>query len=87
MFSLQNLKDVRKINASKKMWLGRHISGMMGAFISTISAFSVVTMDILPPLVRWLWPTLVFTPLIIYWQRKISRKQQQKVADAETKMT
>lgn len=43
-----------------------HVSAMGGAFIATVSAISAVNLDMLPPLVRWLWPTIIGTPLI-FW--------------------
>ena len=42
-----------------------HVSAMSGAFIATVSAVSAVNLDMLPPLIRWLWPTIVGTPLIV----------------------
>lgn len=47
-----------------------HIQRMMGAFIASFTAFVVVNNTFLPGLVAWLLPTLVFTPLIIFWSRK-----------------
>jgi uncharacterized membrane protein len=47
-----------------------HVSAMGGAFIATISAVSAVNLDMLPPLVRWLWPTIVGTPLIAFAIRR-----------------
>ena len=61
------------INAPKLI----HIQRMMGAFIASVTAFIVVNNTILPGLVAWLLPTLVFTPLIIRWSRKIEIKGTQ----------
>ncbi len=74
-FSLQFLRDCKK-QRSRTIWLKRHISGMIGGFIASISAFSVVTLTFLPGLVQWLWPTVLLTPIIIFWQRKISNSSR-----------
>ena len=53
------------------------MGNMLGAYIATVSAFSVVNFTVLPPIVRWLWPTAVGVPLIILWirhDRRGSRK-------------
>jgi len=42
-----------------------HVSAMGGAYIATVSAVSAVNLDMLPPVIRWLWPTLVGIPLIV----------------------
>jgi uncharacterized membrane protein len=47
-----------------------HVSAMGGAFIATISAVSAVNLDMLPPLIRWLWPTIIGTPLIAFAIRR-----------------
>ena len=43
------------------------MSGMLGSYIAAVSAFSVVNFGFLPIAVRWLWPTIVGTPLIALW--------------------
>ena len=45
-------------------WLVRHMIGMSGAYIATVSAFAVVTLTALPRPVAFIGPTLIGTPLI-----------------------
>jgi len=45
--------------ADKRAWWFTHMRRMLGAYIATVSAFSAVNFYFLPPLVRWLWPTVV----------------------------
>jgi hypothetical protein len=40
---------------------------MLGAYIATLTAFSAVNMTFLPPVVRWLWPTIIGIPAISFW--------------------
>jgi uncharacterized membrane protein len=53
--------------AERMAWWFSHMAGMLGSYIATVSAFSVVNFDFLPTVTRWLWPSLVGTPLIVAW--------------------
>ncbi|HEV8614078.1 MAG TPA: DUF2306 domain-containing protein [Methylomirabilota bacterium] len=53
--------------ADRNAWWFSHMTGMLGSYIAVVSAFSVVNFTSLPTLVRWLWPTVVGTPLIVAW--------------------
>lgn len=50
-------------NAEKR--IGAHIGRMGGAYIATVTAFCVVNVRFLPPVLVWLLPTLVGLPLIL----------------------
>ena len=51
-------------------WVGQHVVRMGAGYIATVSAFSAVNFLFLPPVLRWLWPTLLGTPLLVYFRRK-----------------
>ena len=53
--------------ADRHAWWFAHMGGMLGSYIATVSAFSVVNFTLLPTAVRWLWPTVIGTPLIVVW--------------------
>jgi len=53
----------------RNAWWFDHMAGMLGSYIATVSAFSVVNFTFLPPVVRWLWPTAVGVPVIVLWIR------------------
>jgi len=53
--------------ADKNAWWFDHMGGMLGSYIATVSAFSVVNFTFLPTAVRWLWPTAIGIPLITLW--------------------
>ena len=55
---------------SKGWFLHMHIGRMMGAFIATLTAFLVQNWQTDPVYIAWLLPTLVFTPVIIFYQNK-----------------
>ena len=50
--------------ADRNAWWFAHMQGMLGSYIATVTAFSVVNFTFLPTTVRWLWPIVVGTPLI-----------------------
>ena len=58
----------------KNGWLYIHISGMIGGYIATTTAFLVNVVTFQPSFVLWLAPTVVFTPVIIYTTTKFRRK-------------
>lgn len=53
--------------ADRNAWWFAHMQGMLGSYIATVTAFSVVNFTFLPTTVRWLWPIVVGTPLITAW--------------------
>lgn len=63
---------------SKNYWLLVHLQRMTGAYIAAVTAFLVVNAKYspfnLPPVVFWLLPTFILTPLIIFWSRKYKGK-------------
>src|SRR5262245_34183576 len=62
--------DVRRFRrppADRNAWWFTHMTGMLGSYLATVSAFSVVNFTFLPTTLRWLWPTVIGTPLIALW--------------------
>ena len=52
-----------------------HINRMGGASIATVTAVFVVNLATSPAFIAWLLPSLVGTPLIIYWTRKATAER------------
>ncbi|MBT9394602.1 hypothetical protein KLP40_15630 [Hymenobacter sp. NST-14] len=50
-------------------WLRNHISGFMGAYIAAVSAFSATSLTFIAFPLNFLWPTLIFVPLLLWLQR------------------
>lgn len=78
LFVWRNVQRFYKRSNEKHEWLFAHMSGFLGGYIATVSAFSAVNMSFIKPVwLQWLWPTLVGTPLIILWvsyyRKKLSR--------------
>jgi hypothetical protein len=58
-----------------------HLRRMLAAYIATVSAFSVVNFSFLPPVVRWLWPTVIGTAGIALWKRYYRRRFAAQTAE------
>jgi hypothetical protein len=74
--------------AVKMMWLYGHIGNMSGAYIATVTAFLVTNVQFLPPVIVWVGPSLVGTPLIFYTVRKYRLKfeKHKKAPEAELEL-
>ncbi len=65
-----------------KNWLGSHIGGMLGSYIGIVTATIVVNvpkipiLNELPPLLFWLLPTIIGTPLIFKVGKKYKPKKK-----------
>lgn len=58
---------------TKADWMRFHISGMLSGYIAAVTAFSATSLDFLPGLVQWLWPTVLFVPVISWHQRRVGK--------------
>jgi len=67
----------------KHRWLFNHIGRMVGGFIASVTAFSTNVLTFIPGIWPWVWPTLIGTPLIIYWIRTYKKKLEEgeRIAD------
>jgi uncharacterized membrane protein len=64
------LRRFHKANHDKREWFFAHMTGFLGGYIATVSAFSAVNLAMIRPVwLQWLWPTLVGAPLIALWVR------------------
>jgi hypothetical protein len=79
-FSCLQLSRFARPPADPTRWWFSHMSGMLGSYVAAITAFSVVNFTFLPATVRWLWPTLLGTPLIVLWISYYKRRFQRRRA-------
>ncbi len=69
---MSDLRDFRNVDR-RDPWMADHLGRMIGGYIATVTAISVVNLSgILPGAVAWLWPTAIGVPLIWYWKSKYS---------------
>lgn len=70
-----NLRRFYKHSHDKQEWLYGHMTGFLGGYIATLSAFSAVNLHMIGPVwLQWLWPTIVGAPLIAMWVRHYRRR-------------
>jgi uncharacterized membrane protein len=77
-FGIRDILRFVRPQAEKNFWWFDHMGGMIGSYIAAVSAFSVVNLHFLPPVVRWLWPTFIGVPAIVIWIGYYRRKFAQK---------
>ncbi|WP_323798283.1 hypothetical protein [Nisaea sp.] len=69
-----DLKRFRSPPKDPRAWFFTHMTRMLGGTIASVTAFLVNTGDMLPPLARWLAPTIIGTAAIILWVAYYKRK-------------
>lgn len=68
--SLMDFRFYKNPKRYKNGWLMAHVGKMLGAFIASVTAFIVAGVGIGSTL-AWIMPTLLGTPYIIYWIKKL----------------
>lgn len=71
--ALTDWRDWQRGPITGKARIARHLTRMLAGSIATMTAALVVNLSFLPPLVVWLGPTLLITPLIFWWNARILR--------------
>lgn len=56
-----------------KRRIARHLTNMLAGTIATVTAVVVVNVQTRPVWLAWVLPTLVITPLIVWWNRRVAR--------------
>jgi hypothetical protein len=77
-----DLQTFARPPADPRAWWFAHMRGMLGSYIAAVSAFSVVNFTFLPTGVRWLWPTVVGSPLIAAWITYYKRRFRRAAGQA-----
>ena len=71
----------------RKKWLAQHIQRIMGAYISTVTAFSAVNFErwfpSMPIIAIWLWPTVVGVPVIFFLIHRFVRAKKPGIIHAK----
>ncbi len=85
ILAVRELYEIFRPPADQMAWFYRHLGFMGGGFIATVTASATVNLSMLPPLARWLGPTAVGVPLIIYatwtYQQQFSRPNESSAAE------
>ena len=75
-----DIAAMRGASADPMRWWYAHMTRMLGSYLAAVSAFSVVNFTFLPLTARWLWPTVIGTPLIALWTAYYRRRFQRPAA-------
>ena len=60
----------------------RHLTNMMAGSIATVTAVMVVNVSMNPVWLPWLLPTIVITPLIVWWNVRTARQARPSTGSA-----
>lgn len=71
--ALSDWRDWHRGPITGKVRVARHLTRMLAGTIATITAAVVVNLSFLPPLIVWLGPTVLITPLIFWWNARVLR--------------
>jgi len=71
--ALADWRDWHRGPVTGKARIARHLGRMLGATIATVTAAGVVNLEFLPDLVVWLGPTVLITPVILWWTARVTR--------------
>jgi hypothetical protein len=80
---LKDLNLLIRKNYTKKQYLVSHIGKMGGAFIGAITAAMVQNVQSDPVWIAWLLPTVIFTPVLIYYSRSVRKGTFWKVSKSK----
>ena len=69
--SIADVRTLQHGGAKGPERIAQHLTMMLAGTIATITAFVVTNFTVQPAFILWLAPTVVITPIIIVWNRKI----------------
>lgn len=78
LFFIQGRSAYRRPAAYRR--IQRHLTNMMAGTIATVTAVMVVNVSLNPVWLPWLLPTIVITPLIVWWNVKTALQARRRPA-------
>ncbi len=78
LFFIQGRSANRRPAAYRR--IQRHLTNMMAGTIATVTAVMVVNVSLNPVWLPWLLPTIVITPLIVWWNVKTALQARRRPA-------
>ena len=66
-----DFRSYRNKSAIGKKRIARHLTNMLAGTIAVITAVLVTNLSIEPVFILWILPTIIISPLIFWWNRKI----------------
>jgi len=74
LLGANDIRSFFKPSVRDRAWWFSHMTRFIGAYIATVTAFSVINFRFLPYVWRWLWPTAIGVIGIVFWRRYYARK-------------
>ncbi len=71
--SAQDIRHYLAEDRRADLRIAAHLSRMLGGTIAILTASTVVNLELNPPWLAWLLPTIVLAPVIIGWNVKLRR--------------
>ena len=78
--SLADVRFYRAASVRGTRRIARHLTNMLAGTIATVTAVLVVNVDTNPVWLGWILPTLLMTPLIVWWNFRIARQRGNRPA-------
>jgi hypothetical protein len=75
IFSISDARLYYKGSIPRAIRISKHLGAMLGGTIAVYTAFLVTNVHYGPPLILWLGPTVIITPIIIYWTKKVEKEK------------
>jgi hypothetical protein len=75
LLAVRDLMSLRAHRYRGNVRIAAHVGRMLAGTIAAVTAFTVVNVRIEPMFVVWLAPTVVLTPVIVYWNRRVRRPE------------
>ena len=66
-----DFRSYRNKSAIGKQRIARHLTNMLAGTIAVITAVLVTNLSIEPVFILWILPTIIISPIIFWWNRKI----------------
>ena len=73
--SLADVQFHRKWPESAAGRIQRHLTNMLAGTIATVTAVAVVNVDMNPIWLPWMLPTVLITPLIVWWNVRVAQSR------------
>jgi len=71
--ALRDLTSLRSRRYTGAIRIVAHLTRMLAGTIAAVTAFTVVNVRVEPQFIVWLAPTVVLTPVIVYWSVRMRR--------------
>ena len=69
--SIVDLRTLKQGGAKGRQRIAQHLTMMLAGAIATVTAFVVTNVRVEPVFIVWLAPTVVITPIIVWWNWRI----------------